>query len=887
MNNEENKGLKFSDIYPIVVSEDKDVSVMDLPFSVRLKNILMRNHVTTLSAILALNISEFEGFRNLGAKTVKELTDYLDGLVEEGLTVNSKNKRDKMQSAAIVQNIEAFLSGDRSFLENISGDERKSAEPYINALDVLGADLAETCYRDPMSVLPMLQSLSDFIYKSDREFEIERRIKDCMKAIPSERLDQKVVGYINAYTRDEEKTEKLKFIYGFEENHDTQLRDFEKEKVFNSYELLSLFLDFLKWSSFDIREDAQLFLVDMYGQSRIKSLLIERSRGATLQDVGDNLQITRERVRQLEQKVKRKFIVWQAKHRILLKISAVRNSDMVLSSAELQEYFGEYYSEMIFLLRTCKSPAFKYDSQLDVFVLGDESLTSSAFEFVESLPASFDEEKYSEFVAALEDQDIPLELFEKAFNEEYRKDGSTYHRIKQTLTEIYTLIMNSHFMHGISIYNESDMREFRRIAIEEYGCTKLPENDRAIYSRIQDVCIMCDKGVYKPKSKEYISKDLANKIHTYIVDSPATIFLTNVLFNIFEDELAEFGIDNKYYMQAVLRELYGNEFFFRRDYVSKDDTVTSLYAELVQFIKRFDYPITREDVYKEFPGLTDIVLNIAASDSDVLNLFGKYIHGSKLPLVDSDRGYFKTVINKFIGDSDNGTCYYGDLYDYIVRDDEDRLRRLFINIPTSLFSVLEYLFRDEYQFKRPFIAKLGVEIGNPALQLKEMILSSDSISFAEIVEFMKENHCQPYSYLDYYNGYSDTHLLANGDSLATFDYLGIDDTVAELAVRILEDSVSECVPIRDIGCIHNLPRINAPWNEWLIYSVIRKWSDKLEVGVSNSIFKLSFPLISPSGMMNTAAFGGQAVSAESSYKIDDLDNLDDLIADIIDLDEDL
>ena len=108
---------------------------------------------------------------------------------------------------------------------------------------------------------------------------------------------------------------------------------------------------------------------------------------------------------------------------------------MILSSVELQEYFGEYFSEMIFLLRTYDSPAYKYDSQLDVFVLGDESLTSSVFEFVQSLPSSFDDSKYKEFVEMLEEKDIPLELFEKAFAEEYRKDGLTYHRIKQTLTD--------------------------------------------------------------------------------------------------------------------------------------------------------------------------------------------------------------------------------------------------------------------------------------------------------------------------------------------------------------------------------------------------------------------------------------------------------------------
>jgi DNA-directed RNA polymerase alpha subunit len=87
MHNEENKDLIFSDIYPIVVSADNDVPVMDLPFSVRLKNVLMRNHVTTLSAILATNVAEFEGFRNLGTKSVKELNDYLNSLMEEGVFV--------------------------------------------------------------------------------------------------------------------------------------------------------------------------------------------------------------------------------------------------------------------------------------------------------------------------------------------------------------------------------------------------------------------------------------------------------------------------------------------------------------------------------------------------------------------------------------------------------------------------------------------------------------------------------------------------------------------------------------------------------------------------------------------------------------------------------
>ena len=884
MYNEENKDLKFSDIYPIVVSEAQDVSVMDLPFSVRLTNVLMRNHVTTLSAILDLNISEFEGFRNLGAKTIKELNDYLNSLIEEGLTVKKETEY-KNTSLIVAQNIEALLSGDKSFLNNAAEDERKSTEAYIEAYDTIGADLAELCYREPMSALPIVQSLYDFIKKTEQEIEVEKRIKECINAIPRERLEQKAIGYINAFTREEERIDQLKHIYALDVNTDAKLREFSKEVVFASRQHLSILLAFLKWCSFDIKTELDDLFAEIYKNDNIKIVLKGRASGKTLQQVGETLGITRERIRQLESKAKRIFGTRQAKKRFLSKVSAIRNSDTILSSVELQEYFGEYFSEMIFLLRTYDSSAYKYDSQLDVFVLGDESLASSAFEFVESLPSSFDDEKYREFLEMLEEKEIPLELFEKAFIEEYRKDGSTYHRIKQTLTEIYTLVMKNHFPHGISIYDEQEMQEFRRIAIEEYGCQKLPENDRAIYARIQDICIMCDKGIYKPKSKEYISKELANKIHSYIVDSSSTIFLTNVLFNIFEEEFLSFGIDNKYYMQAVLRELYGNEFFFRRDYVSKDDTVTSLYAELVQFIKRFDYPITREDVYKEFPGLTDIVLNIAASDPDVLNLFGKYIHGSKLPVVDTDRSYFMSVINRFLGD--DGVCHYDDIYNYIARDDADMLRRLFINIPTSLFSVLEYMFRDDYQFKRPFIAKQGVKIENPAVQLKEIILGSDMITLADITEFMKENRYQVYSYLDYYNSFSDTHLIANGDALATFEYLGIDENIAKTAARIIEENITECIPVRELSCIHKLPRINVPWHEWLIYSVVRKWSEKLETSVSNAQFKYAMPLIAPKGCMDASKFGGQALAVTSEYKIDDLDNIDELIEDLIDFEEDL
>ena len=611
--------------------------------------------------------------------------------------------------------------------------------------------------------------------------------------------------------------------------------------------------------------------------------------GETLGGVGEKMGITRERVRQIESKAKRIFSIWQSKAHILSKISAERNGDSVLSISELSEYFGDKYAEMVFLLRTSDSPAYYYDSQLDVFVMGDESTSAVIGRIIESLPDAFDEKKYNAIITeVVKEQNIPQKLIEKAIGDEFQKDGSTYHRTHLSLTTIYTEILEKYYPDGIDVYSESELQVFRYVAAEEYGCKNLPEKNRAISARLSDIGILCGRGKYRPKKKSYISKNLADKIYRYIVDSPSVIFMTNTLFNVFEDELLEFGIDNKYYLQGVLRELYDSEFVFRRDYISKNESVTSLYVEIVQYIKKFSYPIAKEDIKNAFPGVTEIVISFATGDANVINLFGKYIHGSRLNLTDSDKVYFERVIRKFVtGDK---VRHYKELYDYIERDDSDLLRKLFIYFPTSLFSVLEYLFRDQYQFKRPFIANIGTDIGDPEEQLHDLIISSDEIAISEITAFAKDNHYEIYSILELLNSFNGTHLLMNRETFASTEYIGITDDIAENVIAILQSEIVETTLITALECIYRLPKINVPWTEWLVYSVVNKWGESIVAGTTSNQFKLSVPVVAPRGMLDVQKYEGLSVdTATPLMQVDDLDNIDDLISDFIefDLDEDL
>lgn len=885
----------FWDMYPIDLSTVEDVSVQSLPVSVRVTNLLIHNGIKTVADLFRMKLEDFKKLRGAGTKCYDETCKYLATLSSKAVSLDSSIMKAKITTAPsgiIAKNIENILNQDFTFCKSLSDDSEnfKLVEKYQEAIEVLGVDFARICYQTPHKVTPLIQALEP-IAKSYQEREYRKKqLYKCISSIQVPRCDNCAYTYINIFTKEEESRRILFQIYNLDNVPTARLRDYVFDEVAESVSNFALLLKFLKWCTFDIQDEISELFEKLYSRSKsIQTVLEGRAAGKTLGDVGEIMGITRERVRQIELKAKRIFSHWHSRMNILEKISAERNGETVLSISDLYEYFGDTYSVMLYLLRTIGSSTYYYDPQFDAFIMGDESLSAIIGHIVEKLPDVFDERKYSETIfSAVEEHNIPQELIEKAILDEFQKDGATYHRIHLSLNTVYMEILEKYYPTGIDIYNEDELQAFRDIAVKEYGCESLPTKNRSLSARLSDIGILCGRGKYRPKKKSYISKELSDKIYNHIINSSSVIFMTNTLFSIFEDELMTYGIDNKYYLQGILHELFDSEFIFRRDYISKDESVTSFYIEIIKYIKRFSHPITKEDIQKAFPGITEIVISFATSDINIINLYGKYIHASKLNITDSDKKYFETVLAEFI--TNGKVKHYKDIYDYIDHDDPDLLHKLFVNFPTSLFSILEYFFSDRYQFKRPFIAQIGIEIDAPDEQLKDLILNNEKIAISDITAFAKENRYIIYSILEYLNSFNASHLLMDMNTLATIDHIGITDTIANDVISILQDEVVEACLITSLECVYRLPKINVPWTEWLIYSVVNKWGNALEVNTTSNQFKLSVPLISPQGKMNTQKFEGIAVDTTASIlQVDDLDNIDDLIADYIefDLDEDL
>ena len=548
-----------------------------------------------------------------------------------------------------------------------------------------------------------------------------------------------------------------------------------------------------------------------------------------------------------------------------------------MTPVELSEYFGERTEQMLYLLRRTETSFYTYDSDLDVFVVGSSGLAERAQIYIDKLPEVFTDDKMDEIIKrGIEDYDLTEEIICAHIEAEYRKTEKIYHRSRLTLQSIYDAILKKYYPNGIWIYGEKDILEFRMHIKNDYGNIILTENNRALIAQVCRAGVLCGRGMYKARQSKYISNELLRKIEGYIEKSEDSIFMMNTLFYIFEDELRKEEVDNKYYLQGILHEAFGKKWCFRRDYVSKDDKITSLYTEIVTYIKKAGYPVKKQEIRNRYPGVTEIVLNLATSDSKVLNLFGCYIHAENLKISKEDVLYLKNVVEMFLEKKDSWHCR--NLYEYIMNDNPVILKRNYINIPFGVYSLLEYFFHDEYNFSRPYIAKIGTEIVSTFEMLQEVVVASDTMDIADISAYARKNYHQINNILEFLDNCNETHLLINVSEIASIDIIGITAEKANDIENILDKEVNTTMPINGLKCVHLFPEINVPWTEWLIYSVIKKWGKKYEVKASEVQLKQAVALIAPKGKLCV----DEILDLQDNGKLaiaDDLSNIDNLIED--------
>lgn len=301
-----------------------------------------------------------------------------------------------------------------------------------------------------------------------------------------------------------------------------------------------------------------------------------------------------------------------------------------------------------------------------------------------------------------------------------------------------------------------------------------------------------------------------------------------------------------------------------------------------RIIENADGPVTKDYLLTVIEDLNDQHIFFVTKYKDILNYRGLYICDKNIGFLADE----KLEIHKYLKQKleCSQTIHIDEIFSDLYYKNKDLMRRAYIKTPYHLFSFLEHYYSKAFSFARPFIATIGTKV-EPLEQVNSYLKNVDEISVDDFIEYMRDNHIKVYSILSTIEEYNGLFVLKNRETLIRYNSTGIDHNIAKHVLDLIKDEleVDNCKAVRDLLCIIDFPKIAIPWDEWLIYSVVKKYGRSIEALTSSSQFKKSVPIVALPGKYQQSTIDKIAEQYSSSLdntfstitQLEDLDNLSD------------
>ena len=830
--------------YNLLPSLYKKVLLEESNLSYRTRNALSNYGLTTVEDLLYITESEVLKMKNIGMKCRKEIFDFLSKLDRHG------SENEPTDSFSIYQkdikilrsNIANIVNGNLDFMKHDLENPGNLTSILNDLRYYLDPEVYKSCFLD-YELLYYLKYMSYEIYTTiNNDYTVNKAISKKIENLNDFYLQLPICDIIDAS--------------GISINLD---------HLHNPHNLLEIsklllrwpqppnenLIDLVEWCDQDINKS----FIDLYNEicnhDRLKVILDYRAQNKTFEEIGNILKITRERVRQLENKCVKAFSLWNSKTRILNKISLLEGNIDVIDINILNKYLNENSLVAEYFLKKLECD-FKYYKNYNLYISEKNDVEERTREYIDTLKEHFPEKDLKTIIkTGAFYYNLPEILIESMLLQNYKKKGDTYFVTHASLSYIIPFVLEKHYKNGIHVYNKKELEKFYSQMCEMFGEIASFSSHRALATRIGDVGILCDRGCYKKKESEYLPDYLIDDIYHYIENNEKNIIMIKSLYAIYKTELKKFNVNNQYYLQGILRETFQDKFSFSRDYVSKDCFATKYSNLIIDFIKKSHLPVTKDQLKENFIGISDIMLQLAIDKEEILNYFGKYFHVDNLSLSKKD---IETLENSIIQTLIEDRPYrVKSIFEKINYQHPDLLSNNYLDIPYCLFSLLEYLFGDKFKFSRPYIANNNVELSTISIlydfiNSKDEHLISDILAKAKSLEFVINN------ILEFLNHLNESFFLINRNQISRISNTGVDKDVVNKLEDVLETVVFSTIPIVDIVNIPFLPKINVPWTEWLIYSILYTWGERFDVTSYSEQFRYSTPIISPKNKMDFSKF---------------------------------
>lgn len=808
---------------------DLSLSVLEISnLSVRAKNILMRNKLYTVGAVLDfIRDNDLCSLKNMGQKTYEEIITLIQS---SNLQVSESSESDSIASLFAGNTYHLFVDFcERNCISTLSDLEDFDFALLLNEPG-FGVGKLEAIKHKYHSLLKE----NTFLKKHEKHNETPIAIR------PEITIDPSNVDFSITYLRFagiSAKNNAKFFENGFSKIGDLGsissgklIQMFGRSKGIDTLNKIKLFEKPLLTIATD--------RLNEHKDTREFAIYIDRANKKTLQEIADNYDLTRERIRQIETKFFKEFSPLFAS---LVEQHMTHNNLSYIKTQDVLEFFDDDTFDTVIMYTLKESSSLEYLSFADMFIkkqsetqdtvaklkkMTDEFIGEDGINFFECLPQI--EEMLNNYDLGFISADAFLNYLIESGAYFY---GDLVFLKKQTYAKLCLILIAKYFKDGIALSSDDDINLLRELFHAEYGEYNLPEQNRAIGARLSEHLILCDRG--KAKLIEYINFDqsVIEDIKNYIDTSSLKTLYFAEIFNEFEGLLAfTSDITNYHGLHGLLAYLYRDEYEFSRDCITKksvEGTSLSLSERIIMFILEKGRAVTRNEIKQKIGGLSDIMLvNAINSSKKLLQWDYNSINVQDNLIINADDETVLSEILEEIFDQFKGYCSDRLIFEEVKLQYPDFISRNGIENTTNLFYVLKNILGDKYQFSRPHICQNNIvdslttkSIAQYLLGTSQQISRSDFIQIAKNVYWSEATADSIFCELekDYIRISEDIYIL-------TSDF-NIDEGTLNQISGWLQECIAKHGYLSMIGFddFSDFPAIHYDWNSFLLVSVIKKY----------------------------------------------------------------
>ena len=553
------------------------------------------------------------------------------------------------------------------------------------------------------------------------------------------------------------------------------------------------------------------------------NVICGRVEGKTLKEIGETFRITRERVRQIENRAVK---IFSERNRLKLKIffdslREILGGKNFVTFEDLKKFIGETSAKILFFF-VAKIEIFHFDEAANAIIFHETGERQIDYDgLIKNLPGILREDELNEEIGRIvEKENCSEELLKLKILQTYKRKGNFFHKGRLTLNFQCGYVLRERFQSGYKISDETHYNRFLRY-LREFFDNREKISQRALDAKIGGyIGVLCDRGKYIHPDFLHVPQKIILLINDYIEKSERTVLPYKEIFTALKKNFVDTQITNQYILQGVIKYC-GTPYNLFRDYLTKNSDA-NLATEFNNFVEK-NGEVSTPEIKAEFISFQDhnITMLLQRCPEVIYIGEGKYLHSTQLDLSENDFAEIEKFLSANCSDSPVSSRY---LFNFFWENFQDFLCRNKIENHDKLFGVLKYMFKEKFNFSRPYISATDITGITGKKVLLKFFENRDEIEIDELLKLCDEKAIRYVSKNILVDSLTPEFIRVDEFFLRRPESIGVTgEVIASVIenVRLVMERNGGWQSAKTFPDFEWLPRPEVSWNDFLLESVVK------------------------------------------------------------------